>query len=44
LDAYILAKAVVLLFKRRGVYGNGEQGAWSKEPEVGDQKSGVSGR
>jgi lipopolysaccharide/colanic/teichoic acid biosynthesis glycosyltransferase len=31
LDAYILAKAVVLLFKRRGVYGNGEQGAWSKE-------------
>jgi undecaprenyl phosphate N,N'-diacetylbacillosamine 1-phosphate transferase len=35
LDAYILAKAVVLLFKRRGVYGNGEQGAWSKEHGAG---------
>jgi undecaprenyl phosphate N,N'-diacetylbacillosamine 1-phosphate transferase len=35
LDAYILAKAIVLLFKRRGVYGNGEQGAWSKEQGAG---------
>ena len=29
LDAYILAKAFVLLFQRRGVYGPGEQGAGS---------------
>jgi lipopolysaccharide/colanic/teichoic acid biosynthesis glycosyltransferase len=27
LDAYILTKAFVLLFQRRGVYGSGEQGA-----------------
>jgi undecaprenyl phosphate N,N'-diacetylbacillosamine 1-phosphate transferase len=31
LDAYILAKAVVLLFRRQGVYGTGEQGARSEE-------------
>jgi lipopolysaccharide/colanic/teichoic acid biosynthesis glycosyltransferase len=48
LDAYILAKAVVLLFRRKGVYGGGEQGACqhgagSLEPEVGGQKSEISG-
>ena len=30
LDAYILAKAVVLLFRRHGVYGPGEQSAQGK--------------
>jgi lipopolysaccharide/colanic/teichoic acid biosynthesis glycosyltransferase len=41
LDAYILAKAFVLLFRRQGVYGSGEQGARSGQTEVGDQRSEV---
>jgi lipopolysaccharide/colanic/teichoic acid biosynthesis glycosyltransferase len=35
LDAYILAKAFVLLFRRRGVYGPGEQGELSREHGAG---------
>jgi lipopolysaccharide/colanic/teichoic acid biosynthesis glycosyltransferase len=35
LDAYILAKAFVLLFRRQGVYGGGEQGVGSREHGAG---------
>jgi undecaprenyl phosphate N,N'-diacetylbacillosamine 1-phosphate transferase len=39
LDAYILAKAFVLLFQRRGVYGTGEQGGRELGAKNGKRKA-----
>ena len=38
LDAYILAKAFVLLFQRRGVYGPGEEASRDTELRAGKGK------